>query len=347
MGTILQGNSGILSYNLGPGPITGPITCLISKIGLSFGPPSAGVVTVITGVTSGNVWVSVTYDSIDSGTLGPLAFSFTPAAGVVIDPPAEEVISQTPADVNVTQWRGGTPEPLTGSGFVKVDLEEWEGVAPTGVVNGAVPANVLVVCGDSTFTNVPGVLRVDVVNYLGIAAPGLSGGGLYETDVVAWNHGGVPPVDGGGFLQVDVVGWNGGPVPLSNGSNHLLVNVVEFDGHNATGFINAGGTILLAQLDTSQPLYAPAKAGDQMDFINAPNATALTAIANAVLNTPGIDATIATLTQAVRVMLAALAGKSSVVVDVWTYRDTDDTKDRIVATTDDNGQRSVVTLDAS
>lgn len=53
-----------------------------------------------------------------------------------------------------------------------------------------------------------------------------------------------------------------------------------------------------------------------------------------------------TLRQALRIILAALGGKVSISGSTVTFRDVNDTTDRITATTDENGQRTVVTLDA-
>ncbi len=58
------------------------------------------------------------------------------------------------------------------------------------------------------------------------------------------------------------------------------VNVAQWGGQNiATPAINGEPVVTLA---STQAAYAPAKAGDKMDLIDAPNATALLAIANKV-----------------------------------------------------------------
>lgn len=55
-----------------------------------------------------------------------------------------------------------------------------------------------------------------------------------------------------------------------------------------------------------------------------------------------------TLRQSLRLMLAALAGKASgMATTTATFRDTNDSKDRIVATVDSDGNRTAITLDAS
>jgi hypothetical protein len=54
-----------------------------------------------------------------------------------------------------------------------------------------------------------------------------------------------------------------------------------------------------------------------------------------------------TLREALRIVLSANGGKVSISGNTVTIRDVNDTVDRITATTDTNGQRTAVTLDAS
>lgn len=72
------------------------------------------------------------------------------------------------------------------------------------------------------------------------------------------------------------------------------------------------------------------------------------AIANALLDLAGGVETGMTLRQSQRIQLAALAGKlSGAATTTVAVRDTNDTKNRISATVDANGNRTVVTLDAT
>jgi hypothetical protein len=69
-------------------------------------------------------------------------------------------------------------------------------------------------------------------------------------------------------------------------------------------------------------------------------------VGNAVLDAlNGVEDEV-TLRQALRIILSALGGKVSISGNTVTFRDANDTKDRITATTDSNGQRTAVTLDA-
>lgn len=68
------------------------------------------------------------------------------------------------------------------------------------------------------------------------------------------------------------------------------------------------------------------------------------AIAAAVMAS-GIEAGM-TMTQALRLVTAALAGKADVSGSTVTFRDVNDTKNRITATVSGDGDRTAVTLDA-
>jgi hypothetical protein len=54
-----------------------------------------------------------------------------------------------------------------------------------------------------------------------------------------------------------------------------------------------------------------------------------------------------TAEEAMRLFGAALAGKASIAGDVIAYRDMNDTKDRITATTTTDGERTAITLDTA
>lgn len=68
-----------------------------------------------------------------------------------------------------------------------------------------------------------------------------------------------------------------------------------------------------------------------------------TAITNAIM-AKSIDGK--TFEQCLKLVTAVLAGKCSVVGSTVTFRDMDDTANRVVATTDEDGQRTAVTLSA-
>jgi hypothetical protein len=53
-----------------------------------------------------------------------------------------------------------------------------------------------------------------------------------------------------------------------------------------------------------------------------------------------------TVRETLRIAISALGGKVAISGNTVTFRDVNDTVDRITATTDSNGQRTAVTLDA-
>jgi hypothetical protein len=71
------------------------------------------------------------------------------------------------------------------------------------------------------------------------------------------------------------------------------------------------------------------------------------AIAAAILDLAGGVESTATVRQALRLMLAALAGKTSGQGAAPVFRNVGDTKDRITATVDVDGNRTAVTVDAA
>lgn len=94
---------------------------------------------------------------------------------------------------------------------------------------------------------------------------------------------------------------------------------------------------------------SPAATGGQMDLVNVPNATALNAIADAELDRANAIETGLTPRQAHRLEAAAAAAKlSGAATNTVTIRNAvADSKNRIVATVDANGNRTAVTTDVS
>jgi len=107
----------------------------------------------------------------------------------------------------------------------------------------------------------------------------------------------------------------------------------------AIGTPMQAGTVTLA---SSQPNYAPAKAGDAMTLTSGER----DAVAAALLDLSAGVETGLTLRQAQRVIFAAAGGKlAGAATGTITIRDKGDTKNRITATVDADGNRTAVTLD--
>jgi hypothetical protein len=101
---------------------------------------------------------------------------------------------------------------------------------------------------------------------------------------------------------------------------------------NPTTTVGLSGTTVKTATDIATDIDALPTAAE--------NATALLDGAN------GIETSF-TLRQAMRLMLAALAGKLSISGNTVTIRDVNDSTDRITATTDADGQRTAVTKDVT
>lgn len=118
------------------------------------------------------------------------------------------------------------------------------------------------------------------------------------------------------------------------------------------GFIDTEVAAILAAVDTEVAAIKAKTDGLPASPAAVGSAMTLTAgerdsVAAALLDLAAGVETGRTLRQALRLMLAALAGKASgLATTTATYRDTNDAVDRIVATVDADGNRSAVTLNA-
>lgn len=96
---------------------------------------------------------------------------------------------------------------------------------------------------------------------------------------------------------------------------------------------------------TATTLMGPMKARANMFMHGKVNELGQDDVTGAVLDAPVEGAL--TLRQLVRIMSAAVAGKVSVSGNTVTFRDLNDSKDRMVSTTDSNGQRTAITVDGT
>jgi hypothetical protein len=126
-----------------------------------------------------------------------------------------------------------------------------------------------------------------------------------------------------------------------------LAAIVADTSELQTDWVNGGRLDLLidaVKAKTDLIPASPAAVGSAMTLTSGER----DAVAAALLDLAAGVETNRTLRQALRIMLAALAGKTSGMgTTTGTIRDTNDTVDRIVATLDADGNRSSVTLNAS
>jgi hypothetical protein len=113
-----------------------------------------------------------------------------------------------------------------------------------------------------------------------------------------------------------------------------------------TGAVGSVSDVAAAILVTPANLLATDTAG-RVDLVNAPNATALTAAADALLDRSNAIETGWTVRMILRILSAAFAKVSGYPAGPGVFRNVTDTKARITATNDADGNRSSVTFDGS
>lgn len=153
-----------------------------------------------------------------------------------------------------------------------------------------------------------------------------------------------------------------GGVTATNTSNITINNSVidiYFDNTKATS-ARQGDTIVIQRADGAYPQVTTTSGGGGLGFyysgigystssgsgLDTTERNKLLGLRDYDPETDTIEGSL-TYQEAQRVMLAESAGKVAVSGTTVTFRDQADTKDRITATVDDNGQRTSVTIDGS
>ncbi len=194
--------------------------------------------------------------------------------------------------------------------------------------------------------------------------------GVYNLAV--YERQGGSPAEGDPSIAVGQVEWNGSSVvaidsrlatsgytaPDNSGISAIKTQTDKF-GFDGSNYVNAhtktnDDKTSYALTSAYDPAKTASQAGDAMDLVaNAVDASALAAdaaneIADALLDRSNGIETSYTLRQALRIILSALAGKLSGAASTTVYiRDVGDSKDRITATVDSDGNRTAMTLDAT
>lgn len=140
-----------------------------------------------------------------------------------------------------------------------------------------------------------------------------------------------------GGAVASVTGNVGGDV-VGNLQGHVFGSVFG-SVSNVTGNIlgNLNGNVFGGVLGTVASVIAPTDV----------SGSSLAAIVAALLDAASSLDAGQTLRESLRLILAALAGKVAISGSTVTIRNTDDTKDRITATTDPAGQRTAITYDVT
>ncbi len=183
-------------------------------------------------------------------------------------------------------------------------------------------------------------LGVDVVNWKGSAAPAMTGDSYARLGAPA-----------GASVSADVAAVKSDTGAIKAKTDNLPTDPADDSDIDAqlaaiAGYLDTEIAAIKAKTDNLPA--SPAATGDAMTLASgAVSATALASDAvDEILDEP-VEGSL-TLRQAVRIVLAALAGKASGGgTSTITFRDVADAKARITATVDGNGNRTAITLDAS
>lgn len=348
------------------------LTCTvnISKAGGAFA-AAGGTVTEVA-----NGWYKIALTTTDTNTVGDLSFYITATgaddtdfvdqvSAVSLDDIAAYIDTEVAAikaktdnltftvanqvDVNVVDWKGAAAPAMTGDAFARLG-------APAGA---SIAADIAGVQSDTDNiqTRIPAALvsgrmdaSVGAVASGAIAAASFAAGALDAvwstatrlltagTNIVLAKGAGVT-----GFNDLDAAAVRSA-VGLASANLDTQLGAIAGYVDTEIGTLQATATAIKARTDN-----LPTDPADASD-IAAAFAAIPTAAANAdaLLDRAAGVETGWTPRQALRIMLSVLAGKASGLDTVTAhYRDMADSKDRIVATVDANGNRSAVTRDAT
>ena len=202
----------------------------------------------------------------------------TPTAGTIAEAlsKADSLAFTVPnqVDSNVIDWKSATAPAMTGDAYARIGA----GGAGLTSLGDARIANLDATVGSrSTYAGGPVASVTGDVNgnVVGSVGSVLATVAANLTQIL-----GTALTETAGLLAAGFKKFFNVPTPTSTMNEITLVDTTT----NLTNAVPVGNVTLAA----SQPLYAPAKAGDQMDLVNAPNSTAIAAIQNGLLLDPSI-----------------------------------------------------------
>jgi len=290
-----------------------------------------------------NGWYEVTLDATDTNTLGvmqlavhesgalPVFMSFHVVTANIWD----SLFSTDVLDVSVVQF-GGSNLTATG-GRPEVNMSHIAGSA-VSASTAQIGVNVVQISGDATSAD-------NLESYTDGTTP---------QPVNVTQFGGTNLTASGGRPEVNVThgagtAWNSGAI----GANTLAADTLT-----AAKLASDVTTELQSGLATASALSTVSGKIDTIDdFVDTEVAAILAAVtaiptananADALLDRSAGVETGLTVRQALRLFAAVLVGKASGLdTSTAVFRDTGDSKDRVTATVDSDGNRSAVTLDAT
>lgn len=337
-----------------------PVTFQISQNAGPFTAPTSNTTTAL----GGGVY-NLSLSASDTSVVGDLVLLFTDNVGTQIAVGQDQVLQFCPgiADipVNVLQWQSASVAAPDGSGRIEVDVEAWQGTAVPSLVNGSfVPASVQDWLGTAP-QNLNGnrLVQVDVEQWLSSNPQGLTGSGYVQSDLLTWQGSSPQGLASGGYLQVDVEEWKGTSPSSLTGAGYIMCDVEYWTGavpnnldggnvpSNLRTWLGTAPVVLnpdqLVQVDVTEwNSVNVAATPPEMNLVDSPNATALDAIARIVWTLTDALETGLNPIEALRILAASQAGRTTLVGDTFTIFDPSGTVQAIVATVDANGQRLTI-----
>lgn len=285
---------------------------------------------------------------------------------------------------NVGQWNTAAVSAMPGASTPvfngRVNVVAWQGVTVQAITtaNNALPVDV-VVWGHSSVSAMPGAPtpafngRVNVIAWQDVTVQAITTANLaLPVDVVLWAHSTVSAMPGASAVvgSVNVNMWAGTSVAAITTAGAIPVDQI-YQNHTSVGTPGAGSDVnvvtwggeavanVLLSANVGQWSASPVTAMPGSGVLGTGSITTSTFAAGAIdaaaLAADAVDLIlddpiegVTTLRQALRIMLAALAGKlSGAATTTITIRDVNDTKARITATVDEDGNRVDVTVDGT
>ena len=279
--------------------------------------------------TSYGVYIAAAVTPVTlAATIGPALFLFSDSGeGVLDSSPLGSVFSQ-----GITGNLSGSVTSVVDT--VNANLVTWLGTAPLALSSQLVQAYV------------PGGVTVNanVTQWNGSAVPtpNVAGVPIVETDY--WTGGTAVSLDGAGLLQVDLSSWRGTTPANLDSNGAVIADTCYWNSQLVFGALS-DGTIPVNVVDwQGNPVPTNTPGTPCLDFVDSPNTTALTAIAQAIWTLANAIETGFDPQAVLSTIMAACSGKVAIEGTTYTFYAPDGSTPRIVAVCDDDGRRLTVTL---
>jgi hypothetical protein len=247
----------------------------------------------------------------------------SPATAGILDVNAKNINNVSTSNVTTINANLGETQPINFTGtsisaLVKVDVDDWNGTAVSSPATAGIPdINVKNIGNHAVALDGNNLLEVDTQDIAGSVVSTSTA----QLGVNLVNIAGSAVNTSAAQIGVNAVNWGGGPIPAPNVTGVPKVDVTDALG-NAVTTNSANGV-----LDVNTATIGTTALNSIFSYVVEGSATFLSYI---------------------RIFFSALAGKSNGGgTSTINFRDAGDTKNRITATVDSNGDRTAVTTNGS